>query len=109
MINTRKGSTYIETLISLVIILFLLNPLFGSLIYIKREFNKFNSFIEMENEMEKIRAFYRKNENEYVSSNEKLKISIKKYKVYEEVYSLEITVQKNEIKRESILYVYKQK
>ncbi|MGL5984339.1 MAG: hypothetical protein ACRCZ1_03620 [Cetobacterium sp.] len=109
MTNTKKGSTYIETLISLVIILILLNPLFSSLIYIKKEFNKLNIFIEVEKEMEKIRAFYKKNENEYISSNEQFKIEIKKYKIYEDVYSLEITLQKNEIKRESVLYVYKQK
>ncbi|MGL4804686.1 MAG: type IV pilus modification PilV family protein [Cetobacterium sp.] len=111
MKNFRKGGTYLEVLISLVILLVVLNPLLYSLIYLKKGFNRLNEFNNLENEIEKIRSFYKNplNINEYVSSNEEYTIDIRRKKIYEKIYELEIKVEKNSLKRESKLYVYRQK
>ena len=111
MKNTRKGGTYLETLISLFILLIILNPLFSSLIYLKKGFNRINEFNELENEMEKIRGYYRslKTIDNYSPLNKNYKIQINKKQVFEDLYSIEIKIEKNTLKRESKLYVYKQK
>lgn len=111
MKNCRKGGTYLEVLISLVVLLVVLNPLLYSLIYLKKGFNRLNEFYNLENEIEKIRSFYKNslNINDYVSSNGEYAIDIKRKKIYEEIYELEIKVEKNGLKRESKLYVYEQK
>ena len=111
MKNSRKGGTYLEILISLVVLLVVLNPLLYSLIYLKKGFNKLNEFNNLENEIEKIRSFYKNSLNigDYISSNEEYKINIKTKKIYEKIYELEIKVEKNSLKRESKLYVYRQK
>ena len=111
MKNGRKGGTYLEVLISLVVLLVVLNPLLYSLIYLKKGFNRLNEFNNLEDEIEKIRSFYKNplNINDYVSSNKEYAIDIKRKKIYEKVYELEIKVEKNSFKRESKLYVYRQK
>ena len=111
MENCRKGGTYLEVLISLIILLVVLNPLLYSLISLKKGFNKLNEFNKLENEIEKIRSFYKNSLNigDYISSNEEYKINIKTKKIYEKIYELEIKVEKNSLKRESKLYVYRQK
>ena len=111
MKNCRKGGTYLEVLISLVVLLVVLNPLLYSLIYLKKGFNRLNEFNNLENEIEKIRSFYKNSLNigDYISSNEEYKINIKTKKIYEKIYELEIKVEKNSLKRESKLYVYRQK
>ena len=111
MKNSRKGGTYLEILISLVVLLVVLNPLLYSLISLKKGFNKLNEFNKLENEIEKIRSFYKNSLNigDYISSNEEYKINIKTKKIYEKIYELEIKVEKNSLKRESKLYVYRQK
>lgn len=111
MRDGRKGGTYIEVLISLVILLILLNPLFFSLIYLKRGFNQLNEFSNLENEIEKIRSFYKNplNVGDYICLDEDYKIDVRRKRVFEEVYEIEIKIEKNTLKRESKLYVYKQK
>ncbi|MGL4955123.1 MAG: hypothetical protein ACRC4Y_06595 [Cetobacterium sp.] len=111
MPKSRKGSAYLEVLISLVIILLLLNPLFSSLIFLRKNLNRVKDYNILENEIEKVRAFYKKNNTEikYISKDSSLEIEIKTKKIYEEVYSLEITISKGNLKRESVLYVYEQK
>ncbi len=111
MDNGRKGTTYLEVLASLIILLVLLNPLFFSLIHLKRGFNRLNEFNNLENEIEKIRAFYKNplNTNDYISLNEEYTIDIKRNRIFGEIYELEIKIEKNMLKRESKLYVYKQK
>ena len=37
------------------------------------------------------------------------KVEVKKRKIFEEIYCIEIKIEKNLIKRESTLYVYRQK
>ncbi|MGL4787405.1 MAG: hypothetical protein ACRC2Q_11065, partial [Cetobacterium sp.] len=59
MKNGKKGGTYLEVLISLVILLVVLNPLLYSLVYLKKGFNRLNEFNNLENEIEKIRSFYK--------------------------------------------------
>ncbi|MDX8336740.1 hypothetical protein [Candidatus Cetobacterium colombiensis] len=105
MESRKNGITYIETLIALTIFLIVLNPLFFSLIFIKRNFNNLTEYNLLENEMEKIRGAYKNNftlETEY-------EVKIDKVLIYENLCSIEIMLQKNNIKRESKLYVYKQK
>lgn len=111
MENGRRGGTYLEVLIGLVILLVLLNPLLFSLIYLKKNFNRLNEFNKLENEIEKIRSFYKNplNTNSYISSNKEYTVDINKKKIYEKIYELEIKVEKNGLKRESKLYVYRQK
>ena len=111
MRNGKKGGTYLEVLISLVILLVVLNPLLYSLIYLKKGFNKLNEFNNLENEIEKIRSFYKNslNTDDYISSNKEYIVDIKIRKIYEKIYELEIKVEKNNLKRESKLYVYRQK
>lgn len=111
MRDGRKGGTYIEVLISLVILLILLNPLFFSLIYLKRGFNQLNEFSNLENEIEKIRSFYKNSLNvgDYISLDEDYKIDVRRKRVFEEIYEVEIKIERNTLKRESKLYVYKQK
>lgn len=111
MPKSRKGSAYLEVLISLVIILLLLNPLFSGLIFLRKNLNRVKDYNILENEIEKVRAFYKKNDTEikYISKDISLEIEIKTKDIYEEVYSLEITILKGTLKRESVLYVYKQK
>ncbi|MGL4801743.1 type II secretion system protein [Cetobacterium sp.] len=111
MKNGKKGGTYLEVLISLVILLVVLNPLLYSLVYLKKGFNRLNEFNNLENEIEKIRSFYKNplNINDYVSLDKELVIDIKKKKIFEKIYELEIKIEKNNLRRESKLYVYKQK
>ncbi|MGL4865668.1 MAG: hypothetical protein ACRDA2_01210 [Cetobacterium sp.] len=111
MKNGKKGGTYLEVLISLVILLVVLNPLLYSLVYLKKGFNRLNEFNNLENEIEKIRSFYKNplNINDYISLDKELVIDIKKKKIFEKIYELEIKIEKNNLRRESKLYVYKQK
>ena len=111
MKNGKKGGTYLEVLISLVILLVVLNPLLYSLVYLKKGFNRLNEFNNLENEIEKIRSFYKNplNINDYISLDKELVIDIKRKKLFEKIYELEIKIEKNNLRRESKLYVYKQK
>lgn len=111
MKNGKKGGTYLEVLISLVILLVVLNPLLYSLVYLKKGFNRLNEFNNLENEIEKIRLFYKNplNINDYISLDKELVIDIKRKKIFEKIYELEIKIEKNNLRRESKLYVYKQK
>lgn len=111
MITNRKGGTYLETLITLFILLIILNPLFFSIIYLTRGFNSISKVNRLENEIEKIRAYYKKfgNLDEELIINKEYEIEIKKRKIFEEVYLIEITIERENLKRESRLYVYKQK
>ena len=111
MKNCKKGGTYLEVLISLVILLVVLNPLLYSLVYLKKGFNRLNEFNNLENEIEKIRSFYKNplNINDYISLDKELVIDIKRKKIFEKIYELEIKIEKNNLRRESKLYVYKQK
>ncbi|MCX3068278.1 type II secretion system GspH family protein [Cetobacterium somerae] len=111
MKNGKKGGTYLEVLISLVILLVVLNPLLYSLVYLKKGFNRLNEFNNLENEIEKIRSFYKNplNINDYISLDKELVIDIKRKKIFEKIYELEIKIEKNNLRRESKLYVYKQK
>ena len=56
MESRNNGITYLETLIALTIFLIVLNPLFFSLIFIKRNFNSLTEYNLLENEIEKIRG-----------------------------------------------------
>ena len=111
MKNGKKGGTYLEVLISLVILLVVLNPLLYSLVYLKKGFNRLNEFNNLENEIEKIRSFYKNplNINDYISLDKELVIDIKRKKIFEKIYELEIKIEKNNLRRESKLYVDKQK
>ncbi len=101
-----KGSTYIEVLIALTFLLIVLNPLLSSLIYVKKGFNNIDKLLELENEMEKVRAFYKINSTIYIPDDEEFKINITERIIFENIKSLDITIEKNELKRESNLYVY---
>lgn len=111
MINNRKGGTYLETLITLFILLIILNPLFFSIIYLTKGFNYISKVNRLENEIEKIRAYYKKfgNLNEELIVSKEYEVEIKKRKIFEEVYCIEIIIGRDNLKRESRLYVYKQK
>ncbi|MGL5777084.1 hypothetical protein, partial [Cetobacterium sp.] len=100
MKNGKKGGTYLEVLISLVILLVVLNPLLYSLVYLKKGFNRLNEFNNLENEIEKIRSFYKNplNINDYVSLDKELVIDIKKKKIFEKIYELEIKIEKNNLR-----------
>ncbi|MGL4988814.1 MAG: hypothetical protein ACRC5F_06195 [Cetobacterium sp.] len=107
--NTKKGSTYIETLITITIIIVVLNPLFSSLILIKKNFNRIKDLEELENEIVKIRSFYKKNEEGYMSSNNNYELEIETIDKYESMEILKILIKINNQKRETTIYVYKQK
>ncbi|WP_432204791.1 hypothetical protein ACQ9ZF_08570 [Cetobacterium somerae] len=107
MESRNNGITYLETLIALTIFLIVLNPLFFSLIFIKRNFNSLTEYNLLENEIEKIRGAYKNKKNFTLETGYEVKIN--KVLIYENLYSIEITLQKNNIKRESKLYVYEQK
>ncbi|WP_047395482.1 hypothetical protein [Cetobacterium sp. ZOR0034] len=111
MTNSKRGSTYIEILISLVIILLVINPIFSGIIYLKRNLNFLEDYKILENEIEKVRSFYKWNNIgiDYLSEDKEIIIDIKKKIIYEELYKFEIIIYKKYLKRESILYVYKQK
>lgn len=111
MKDSRGGGTYLETLIALSLILVILNPLFFSLIRLKRGFNKISEFNRLESEIEKIRAYYKnpKNIDDFIVLDKSYKVEVKKRKIFEEIYCIEIKIEKNLIKRESRLYVYRQK
>lgn len=108
---SRKGGTYLEVLISLVILLIVLNPLLFSLIHLKKGFNRLNEFSGLENEIEKIRSFYKDSSNKevYIPSNKDYVVHIEARKLYEKIYVLKLEVAKKNLKRESNLYVYRQK
>lgn len=111
MLNSERGSTYIEVLVALIIILLLLNPLFSGLISLKKNLNRVNIYEVLENEIEKIRVFYKKNsiESKYISIDDSFEIEIQNRNVYEDFYILKISISKENLKRERVLYVYKQK
>lgn len=111
MLNSEKGSTYIEVLVALIIILLLLNPLFSGLISLKKNLNKIKVYEILENEIEKIGVFYKKNsiESKYISIDDSFEIEIQNRNVYEDFYILKISISKEKLKRERVLYVYKQK
>ncbi|MGL4641534.1 hypothetical protein [Cetobacterium sp.] len=111
MLNSERGSTYIEVLVALIIILLLLNPLFSGLISLKKNLNRVNIYEVLENEIEKIRVFYKKNsiESKYISIDDSFEIEIQNRNVYEDFYILKISISKEKLKRERVLYVYKQK
>lgn len=108
MRNNKKGGTYLETLITLFILLITLNPLFFSIIYLKKGFNHINEIKVLENEIEKIRACYKKfkDSDQILNTNKDYKVEIKKRKIFEEIYSIEIKIEGKNLKRESKLYVY---
>ncbi|MCQ8211924.1 hypothetical protein NON08_05200 [Cetobacterium somerae] len=111
MRNQEIGGTYLETLIALFLLLIVLNPLFFSLIYLKRGFNYIDEVNKIENEIEKARSYYKiaENKDSFFICDKNYKIEIKKNRVFEEIYLIEIKIEKNKLKRESKLYVYKQK
>ena len=111
MLNSERGSTYIEVLVALIIILLLLNPLFSGLISLKKNLNRVNIYEVLENEIEKIRVFYKKNsiESKYISIDDSFEMEIQNRNVYEDFYILKISISKEKLKRERVLYVYKQK
>lgn len=109
MLNSKKGSTYIETLIAVTIIIIVLNPLFSSLILIKKKFNKIKDLENLENEIVKIRSFYKENKVNYLLSDNSYELEIESVEKYENMEILKISLKKDNLKRESIIYVYKQK
>lgn len=106
-----QGETFLETLIAMIIILIVINPLFSSLIKIKKNQNRLFEYKEIENEMEKIRVFYKKNGrfSNYNLNGKKYILKVEHQKIYEDIYKINIYIEKNKIKRESCLYVYEQK
>lgn len=105
----NKGFTFVETMISLVIISILINPIYKNIIFFKRELKNLLFLNLVEDEMEKLRAFYSKNNfNENMKDkNEMLIIEKKKVLIRENLYKIVLRIKlKNKIIRESVLYVY---
>lgn len=103
-----RGGIYLESLIGLTLVLILITPTILSFYNIKRGYGILNRKLLIENEIEKIRGFYKKNglKREYKSENKELLISITKDNIYENLYNIMIVVTYKEVKRESSLYVY---
>lgn len=106
-----KGATYLEVIISLIILLIFLNPMYFTIINLKKSTRISNEYFYIENEIEKIRGFYKKYyfSKDYIAEDKSLEINIKKNKLIEEIYKVEIEIKKDLIERRSVLYVYKQK
>lgn len=108
----RKGSTFIETIVTLFIISFFLNPIYKSITFFQKEFSRISIQIKMENEMEKLRAFYKRED----LTKESLFLD-KEFILDKTLIPLDKNINKivlklnykNQIERECIIYVYKQK
>ncbi|MBC2851094.1 hypothetical protein H5J22_06660 [Cetobacterium sp. 8H] len=107
----NQGITFIETIISFGIILILINPIYSGMIVLKKNMNKVENYHRLENEMEKARAFYKKNstEKEMKTLEKSFKILLKKNLLEDNLYKIEILIDGNDLKRKSVIYVYKQK
>ncbi|WP_297404302.1 prepilin-type N-terminal cleavage/methylation domain-containing protein [uncultured Cetobacterium sp.] len=105
----NKGFTFIETMISLIIISILINPIYKNIIFFKKESKNLIFLNLVEDEMEKLRSFYSKNNfNENMQDKNKiLVLEKKKVLIRENLYKIVLRIKlKNKIIRESVLYVY---
>ncbi|WP_297486732.1 prepilin-type N-terminal cleavage/methylation domain-containing protein [uncultured Cetobacterium sp.] len=105
----NKGFTFIETMISLIIISILINPIYKNIIFFKKELKNLIFLNLVEDEMEKLRSFYSKNNfNENMQDKNKiLVLEKKKVLIRENLYKIVLRIKlKNKIIRESVLYVY---
>lgn len=106
--DKNKGVTFLETIIAFSIILIVINPIYGGLIQLKKSLNKTQIYNTIENDMEKARAFYQRNEidEKMKTLNSKTKIELKKKQLEKNLFKIEILLENNGLKRESEIYVY---
>ncbi|WP_297597845.1 hypothetical protein [uncultured Cetobacterium sp.] len=107
----NKGITFIETLVSFGIILVLINPIYYGTIILKKNMNRIESYHILENDMEKARAFYKRNgvEREMKTLEKNSELSLKKIFLENGLDKIEILIKNNSLERKSVIYVYRQK
>ncbi len=109
MKEKELGGIYLECLIGVLLIMIIISPTLSSFYYLKKGYHKIEDSFYLENEIEKIRSFYKKNglNKEYLSDNKQISIEIKKELLIDNLYEIKIIIKYKKLMRESSIYVYK--
>lgn len=106
--KSEKGGVYLECLIAILLIVVIITPTTLSFYNLKRGYKRIENSVIVENEIEKIRGFYKKNrlKKVYLPENNEIKVQTKTENLYEKLYKIVINVEYKGLKRESSIYVY---
>lgn len=108
----NKGTTFIETIISMFVLSIFIIPAYKSLVFFKGEFRNIKMNLLVEKELEKARYFYLKErfEKNMKSIDTRVVLDKNKIKLSDDMNKIVLKIKyKDKIKKECIIYVYDQK
>lgn len=110
MVKGLRGSSFIESIVSILVILTIINPFYISLISILKLEKKLEIYKKLEEEVGKMRGEY-KLTHKISKNNINYEVELRESYIIENLYKVDIQIRdrKSDIKRGTVLYVYKQK